>query len=337
MPKNKAGQEVIPGFGIPNRKGEIITGVPKKDPETAGGGGKKEDPDFWLNRAGAEAKEQYGLGMDQANALFGDLDTFRGQAEAANAQTRADLGTYLGQMDTEYGNVGKAGWQDYKSLGAGYDAQLDALNKYKALTDPSITAEERFMMEQARQQEEQGLRSNRDAVMQDLAARGMRGSGAELTNMLGAQQQLGNQRVLADLGAQANASKRAMQALEGYGTTAGQMRSAEDVVGTFNAQQGQAAREWQAQEQQKIRENQNTARTTAGTTTYGRDQDVLNATANTRGFYNDTLNNLGGRVVDFKMKKAGVKEDRAAADMLANQEQTGFSLGNIFRPDRWFK
>lgn len=313
-----------------------ISDRPKKEgtaAEPAKPGKGKEDPDLWINRYGEEAKRQKQEAMGQAQAMFGDYDKFAADATAANQRTEADLGGYIGQLNTEYANVGNQGWKDYKSLGKGYDAQLDALQKYKGLTDPRMTAEERYMQEQARLGEEQGLRANRDAVLGDLGARGMRGSGAELTNMLGAQQQLGQQRVLGDLGAQANASKRAMTALEGYGRVGGEMRSAEDVVGQFNAGQGQLAREWQSEQQQKIRGQQNTARTTADDTTYGRTQDMANAQANVRKNYNDTLSEFGGRVIDFKRDKAGYKGDIAAADKLAeNDDDYGWLLNPIVKP-----
>lgn len=175
--------------------------------------------------------------------LAGGFGKYKGEQDALNESDLAELARYKGQIPGLRDQIAGLEWKDVKSGGPGYEAQLDALQKYKGLTDPTMTAQERFIMEKGRREQEQQERSSRDAVMRDLGARGLRSAGAELTNMLGAQQLTGQNRVMSNLGAQANAVERSMQALQGYGNTAGQMRSADDVIATFNGQQGQLARE----------------------------------------------------------------------------------------------
>lgn len=104
-------------------------------------------------------------------------------------------------------------------------AQNYALNKLLGRTDPTISGPERLMMEQSRRDEEQGLKANRDAVLENLQRRGVAGSGAEVASMLGAQQTQSGNRQMQDLGAQANAVLRSQQALQNYGTVATNMRA----------------------------------------------------------------------------------------------------------------
>jgi hypothetical protein len=92
--------------------------------------------------------------------------------------------------------------------------------------DPEVTAKEQFLMEQARVQEEMDRRSAMDAALRDLEFRGARSGGAEIAALTGAQQITSQNRMLQDLGTQAGAVDRSMQAMEGYGRTADRMRTA---------------------------------------------------------------------------------------------------------------
>lgn len=120
---------------------------------------------------------------------------------------------------------------DYKSQAAGsaadprsIEAQNNALQQFGSLTKPQETAEEQFMREKARTEQFRQEKSNRDAVMRNLSDRGMSGSGQELAMMRNSSAQNSQNRLLSDLGANANAGQRAMSALSSYGSLAGSMR-----------------------------------------------------------------------------------------------------------------
>lgn len=102
--------------------------------------------------------------------------------------------------------------------------QNEALDQYDQWRNPELTAQERFMQEQMRLEQEQSEKASRDAVYQNLADRGMGGSGLELANMQLGSQQNSQNRLLGDLGAQANAIQRAGAALAGYGQLSGAMQ-----------------------------------------------------------------------------------------------------------------
>lgn len=123
-----------------------------------------------------------------------------------------DYSDYAGDVESQ----GALATADQRSR----DAQYSALDKLQGWTNQELTAEERFMMETARQQQEQDMRAAREAALRSMAARGQRSGAAEMAAVLGGAQQTQNARMLGDLGAQANASRRALDATQLYGNLA---------------------------------------------------------------------------------------------------------------------
>lgn len=97
------------------------------------------------------------------------------------------------------------------------------------------TAQDLAREAQARASTDQYLRSQREAHEQDLAERGMGGSGAEIGMLLGDRQAAGSRMAQSDLDTQAMHEKRAMDALMGGAGLAGQMRGS-----SFNEGMGRA-------------------------------------------------------------------------------------------------
>lgn len=138
--------------------------------------------------------------------------------------------------------------------GGGKDQQA-ALDLIKSRTGNTATAEEAFLAEQARRKFETNDRSSREAVMNDLAQRGLRSGSAEIANQLSERENLSQDRTFAELGLQANAMQRAqaytgMQANQAnamrgsqqnalglQGNQSNAMRNANDTVGMFNTGQ----------------------------------------------------------------------------------------------------
>jgi hypothetical protein len=122
-----------------------------------------------------------------------------------------------------------------------YAAAVDARNQFGALTTPQLTAAERFIYEQGRQQQEQGERALRGARVNSLRERGMGGGAAEqLAGMLGSRQMSQNS-VLGGLGAMANAQGRAMTALQGYAGVSNAMNAQANDIAQNNANRQLAA------------------------------------------------------------------------------------------------
>lgn len=111
--------------------------------------------------------------------------------------------------------------QDLK--GGGHD-QREVMEKFKALSEPTVTAKERFLSELARREFESSDRGSRAAQSEALANRGLRSGGSQLAATQATRQQLSQDRLLKELGIQAQAVDRSMQALGGWGTSANALR-----------------------------------------------------------------------------------------------------------------
>lgn len=196
----------------------------------AGGGTKSDIEQFQDILDGINERRD-----EVTGELGGDLSEFERASEGADYSDRQALSQYLSEM-SGYDPLAASDYVgDYESGGAGFEAQEDALGRFRALSNPQVTAEEKFLQEQARVAEERDRRSAMDAALRDLEARGARSGGAEIAALTGAQDLTSQNRLMSDLGTQANAVNRSMRALEGYGSTASDMRGSEDRVGVFNS------------------------------------------------------------------------------------------------------
>lgn len=116
-----------------------------------------------------------------------------------------------------------------------YAAAHDALNQLSALTTPQETAAEKFILEQNRLAQEQQESASRAAIMTDMRRRGMSGSGMEIGANALAGAQTSENRLLGDLGAQAQAVDRAMTALGNYANLSSTLNSQGNQVAEFNS------------------------------------------------------------------------------------------------------
>jgi len=116
-----------------------------------------------------------------------------------------------------------------------YAAMQDALGQYKSLTDPRVTDAERFLYEQARQNQERDERANRSAVLTSQRMRGLGGGASELADAAIGGAQVSRNRLLSDLGANAQAINRAQESLQGYAGLSSTMSAQANDVAQQNA------------------------------------------------------------------------------------------------------
>lgn len=135
----------------------------------------------------------------------------------------------------------------------GRNAQLEALTKLKGLSQTGLGAEDRAALNQVRDEVQRNLEGKRQQILQNMQARGMGGSGAELISQLQASQGSANQASAEGDRLAAMAQQRAREALMQSATLGGQVRGqdytadlnraqAEDQLNRFNIQ-NQIARE----------------------------------------------------------------------------------------------
>jgi hypothetical protein len=187
--------------------------------------------------------------INNENAALGNLNSIGSGSLNYTAQQAALTQAALSQAGSSAEDVGaeKGALGSLTGIGNGsldvkngsqspeaYNAQLSALSQMGALTNPAATAQEKFLYEQQRQQEEQQEGAANAAVMENLRSRGATGGGLELTNMLGQNQAISQNRLLGDLGTQATAVQRATTDLQNYGSLASSMNSQGNQVAEQN-------------------------------------------------------------------------------------------------------
>lgn len=254
--------------------------------------GNPNDP---FSREGKDwEKEHDAEDVRQTNAdTFAAVDSSQLENAIAAAQTgNKDAVEKLNEL---LGNIKDPELQDYvgdyvsQAASAAADprdieAQQRQLSKFESLSDPRITAEEKLMMELARRQTESDLRGQRGAIANNLQARGVYGSGAEITQNAMAQQEAASRQALEMLGAQANAQKRAMEALGGAADLSSSMRgasaqesqfrgSAADRAAEFNKGFKQRWNEYKA----KLEADNNAAKVGRGVTAFKAGLDTNNS------------------------------------------------------------
>lgn len=105
------------------------------------------------------------------------------------------------------------------------EAQMGALTKMQGIANAGgLDPQAQLAIQQARQSEEQMARANTQGVQSNFARRGMSGSGAELAGQMAGSQGASNRANMSGMSAAADASQRAMLALQGVGQMAGNIR-----------------------------------------------------------------------------------------------------------------
>jgi hypothetical protein len=180
--------------------------------------------DLTSQAAGAQAdpraiQAQYqALGQLQ-NAASGGLNT-TSQAAQAYADPQA-VALQMRGINDLYG--ASQGSLDVELNPEVWARQNEALDQYDAWRTPELTAQEEFMKELARVEQEQDESASRQAMLRSNAAKGFGGQ-MDLAALQGASQQNSTNRMLRDLGANANAVGRAERALQGYATQGNSMQ-----------------------------------------------------------------------------------------------------------------
>lgn len=171
-----------------------------------------------------------------------------------NNQDQSALADYLGATDPYMKEI-MARTSDPADLQRQLDAygQLQGVaDKYKELSDPTVTAKERYLSELARREFESADKSNREAVSEQLANRGLRSGGQQIAMQQGRQQQLSQDRLLKELGIQAGAVDRSMTAMEGWNTASNNLNLQAGAIRTANDSQRQWEDEFKVKEAERI-------------------------------------------------------------------------------------
>lgn len=157
------------------------------------------------------------------------------------------------------------------------DAQLEALASLQGVvSDEGLDPQSIANLEQAKGITQAEERGQREAILQNAAARGIAGSGIELASKMGAEQGAATRLANQGFQAAADANQRKLAAIQGVGQLGGQVRAqdaekaaAQNAINQFNAANRQAVEGMnvgarnQAQ-QQNLAEKQRIADTNIG-------------------------------------------------------------------------
>lgn len=324
------------GQSLVDQQGSLLGGLAGQDQQALGQFHSALDPSNFSGDYQAIGYDPEGLAAQQqalsnfSSIQGGSLDYQASQAQAAHAaavmaavqQYKSNPGDVAQQQDAINqlkGAINGGEWND---------SLRDVRDKYKSLSDPEITDQERFMMEQFRQNSEGQMRSNREALNTDLAQRGIRSGASEQVGLGAYNQQVGGDRVLTELGAGANAINRSMAAMSGWDDASAQGRQAElqamgmysDAAGNLRQMNDQVG-EFNAAEQNQTNRVNATNATNVNISNAQNDTDVSMFNANSQN--QAKANNQATRV-------AGAQGYSTAATNLRNSNETI----NMFNKDQ---
>lgn len=199
--------------------------------------------------------DKLGAARDTANKFSTEnLQELKDNFSKLNTQDQNALADYLSATDPLMKEIFATAEDpaDLQRQLDAYDIQKGAVDKYKSLTDPEVTGKERYMSELARREFEAADRSNRQAVSEQMANRGLRSGGQEIAANQSMQQQLSQDRLLKELGIQAGAVDRSMKALEGYASSSNALGLAAGAIRTADASEREYQDTFKVKERERI-------------------------------------------------------------------------------------
>ena len=226
-------------------------------------------------------------------------------------------------------------------------AQMDALASLQEIGQGGMTDMDRAQLAKIAQDEAIRSRGAREAILQNMEARGAGGSGASLLAQLQNSQDAANRQSMRDTEVAGMAQQRALQALQGAGQMGGQMQNTQFNQQAQVAQANDAINQFNTQNRQQVGNLNTSARNTAAAQNLAEKQRVADTnvgTANTQQQYNKQLpqQNFQNKL-SVAQGKAGVNAQQAGAanaaaqgnrDMFGNLIQTGAMAAMAFSDER---
>jgi hypothetical protein len=214
------------------------------------------------------------------------------------------------------------------------EQQLAALASLTELGKDGMTAQDRANMAKMQAEVNQADRGRREAIQQNMAARGMGGSGMALLAQMQNAQSSTDRAAQQGMDIQGMAQARALQALQQSGSLAGNIRGqdfseqarvaeAKDAVQRFNAQQQQQGSQYNTSAQNAAAQYNTGAKNEAGMFNARGRQAVAsgNVDANNKAQYTNRVTLPGQRFDDTTKKMTGISNANSA--LASNSERAG--------------
>lgn len=216
------------------------------------------------------------------------------------------------------------------------DAQNESLNQLGQIADGGLTEADKAASRDIQRTVNQSNQARQKAILNQMASRGVLGSGMELAAQLQSSQQAADQQAQASDRLQQEAQARSLQAIAQQGSLAGQLRSQSFGEGSAKAQAQDAINQFNIQNAQNVA-GINNANTNQAAMYNLQQQQALNnqaaANANAQEQYNKQLlqtqfaNRMGQAQ---QVSNAAIAQGNAEANMAnANAAQTAGMAGAV--------
>lgn len=213
-------------------------------------------------------------------------------------------------------------------------AQLNALSKLQEV-GAAGGEDAQFLAEQSRLESDinRNLRGQQDAIMQNLATRGMSGGGQELVARQMSAQDAVNRQAQMAMDAKAQAQQRALQALMQSGQLSGQMQAQDFGQAAQKAQAADAIARFNAANQQDVIGRNVGAKNQAQQYNIGTAQDIANRGVDVKNQAQQYNLNLPQQQFENAYKRAGgtaaAYQNLGASKDAARDREAGFLGGLI--------
>lgn len=205
------------------------------------------------------------------------------------------------------------------------EAQMDALNELARVSGGQLRAEDLAALNKAKQSVEAQYAGNRQAILQDMASRGVLGGGAELAAQLQNAQSAANRSQSAGLDVAGQASQRALQAIQARAGLGGTMESRQFGQAAEQAAAQDAINRYNAMNSQRVMQENVTARNAAQQYNLGTAQNVANLNTGVANEQARYTAQLPMQIFDANLRKAQAQAQPAnnmAQAYMGNAAQT---------------
>ncbi len=276
-------------------------------------------------------------------------------SQLGNGPTQDELSTILrgyvqqGQISPQQAEAFLADPSSMTSIStdpAFKEAQTNALKSLQDLSHGGLSAQDEADLSRVNTEEQTKARGAREAVLQNAAQRGASGGGLELLNQMKANQDAATRTSQRDLDINAQAQNRALAALQGAGSLAGnlqnqefgqkaQVAGAQDAISKFNASQ-----------QQQVAQNNQQANNAAQAANLAAKQSAANSQVDARNQMAQSKTQAAQSVYDNSLKKAAgtagaygtaANQASAAGQGLQSLLGSGLTAGAIAFSDKNLK
>jgi hypothetical protein len=132
-------------------------------------------------------------------------------------------GVLTPELEKSLGDISSS-YNDIQSDPRLRDAQMSALSKLQEVGETGLNFEDRAALQEIQDQNSNVERGQRQAILQNMAARGMGGSGAELASQLAGNQGAADRNARSSLNVAAQAQRRSLDAMMKSGELGGAIR-----------------------------------------------------------------------------------------------------------------